>query len=73
MEELLADLDLIVLAKSLIVLGLAFVASGIVFLLPRRRAEPEPETGTKTEAVAAQENIERVEYHLEQMRTRRNE
>jgi hypothetical protein len=63
MDEVLADLDLYILAKSLIVLGLAFVASGLVFLLPTRR----------TRTVTADENIGRAEYHLEQIRTRRNE
>jgi hypothetical protein len=34
LSDLVAQLDLQVLAKSIIVLGFAFVISGMVFLLP---------------------------------------
>jgi hypothetical protein len=34
LSDLVAQLDLLVLAKSIIVLGSAFVVSGMVFLLP---------------------------------------
>jgi hypothetical protein len=34
-----SDLDLAVMSKSLIVLGLAFVCSGLVWLLPAKQSE----------------------------------
>ena len=47
--------DMAVLAKSLIVLGLAFVVSGLVFLLPRRRE------------VSTDRTIGSAEYQFEEM------
>jgi len=37
------DFDSVVMGKSLFVLGLAFVCSGIVWLLPRTSEEPDEE------------------------------
>jgi hypothetical protein len=59
------DLDTFVLGKSLVVLGLAFFASGLVFLLPKRSQVPPPE-----KSVA--EKIERTEYYLDQTRQEPN-
>jgi CRISPR/Cas system CMR-associated protein Cmr5 small subunit len=55
-----------VLAKSLIVLGLAFVASGLVFLLPARRKH-------SAEKESFEESREHAEYYLHQMREERQE
>jgi hypothetical protein len=53
--------DTVVLGKSLVVLGVARFASGLVFLLPKRGQAPPPE-----ERVA--EKIERAEQYPDQVR-----
>jgi hypothetical protein len=53
-------LDMVALGKSLVVLGLAYFASGLVFLLPKRREVPLPQN--------LAENIERTEQYLDQIR-----
>lgn len=57
----LTMLDLMALGKSLIVLGLAFFVSGLVFLLPSRR-----EQGLAEPSHA--EKVECADHHLDQMR-----
>ena len=59
------ELDEVALGKSLLVLGLAYFASGLVFLLPKSREVPSPK-----ESLA--EKIERTEYYLDQTRQERN-
>jgi hypothetical protein len=55
-----------VFAKSLIVLGLAFVASGLVFVLPTRRKNSAGQE-------SFEESRERAEYYLQQIRQERQE
>jgi hypothetical protein len=59
------ELDEVALGKSLLVLGLAYFASGLVFLLPKSREVPSPQ-----ETLA--EKIERTDYYLDQTRQERN-
>lgn len=54
------------LGISLLVGGAAFLLSGLVFLLPAgRKPSSEPETLEESQA--------QIEFHLEQLRKRRNE
>jgi hypothetical protein len=59
------ELDEVALGKSLLILGLAYFASGLVFLLPKSREVPSPK-----ETLA--EKIERTEYYLDQTRQEPN-
>jgi thioesterase domain-containing protein len=55
------------LGASLIVLGLAFLFSGLIFVLPlprRKRSRPKE---------SFEESQERTEYYLKQMRKERDE
>ena len=58
------ELDEVALGKSLVILGLAYFASGLVFLLPKSREVPSPKENL--------EKIERTEYYLDQTRQEPN-
>jgi hypothetical protein len=55
-----------ILGKSLVVLGMAFVISGLVLMLPTGRKK-----SAKQESL--EESQERTEYYLQQMREERRE
>jgi hypothetical protein len=54
------------LGSSLLVLGLAFLLSGLIFMLPDRRKR-----SVSQESIA--ESLERTDYYLQQMREERGE
>jgi preprotein translocase subunit SecG len=55
-----------ILGKSLVVLGVAFVISGLVLMLPTRRKKSAKQP-------SLEESQERSEYYLQQMREERRE
>jgi hypothetical protein len=59
-------IDMNALGTSLVVLGLAFLLSGLIFTLPDRRKRSVSEE-------SIEESLERTDYYLQQMREERGE